>query len=95
VIVFAAIGRGIRRERHRVVQIHRHAFMVGKYGKRKMDLVLVPACFIEGVSAHCNDHRIQLLKLRIMFGELAEFDAAIRSPVSFVEVQQHVVPGEL
>lgn len=60
-----------------------------------MYFLLVPLCFFEWVGADCNDNRIELLKLRIMLRELAEFDAAVRSPVSFVEIKQHIVPCEL
>ena len=60
-----------------------------------MDLVLIQSRFVQGIGAQRNNDRIQFLKLRVMFRELAEFDGAVRSPVSFIETEQHVVPSKL
>ena len=60
-----------------------------------MDFVLVPLCFVHWIGAHGDDDRVQLLKFRITLRELTEFDAAVSSPIPFVEIEEHIVAGEL
>jgi hypothetical protein len=60
-----------------------------------MAFFLVESRLVDRVSAYRDNYRIEFLKLRIVFCELAEFEAAVRSPVSLIEVEQYVMPGEL
>jgi hypothetical protein len=60
-----------------------------------MTFFLVELCFFYRIGAYRNNYRIQFLKLRIVFRELAEFEGAVRSPISLIKIEQDIMSGIL
>jgi hypothetical protein len=81
--------RGIARP----VSVHRYVTLVRQNWERRLEFGLHFACFLRGISAQTQNLHVERFQFFVMLDELAEFGQAIRSPVSAIEVKQHVVAG--
>lgn len=68
--------------------------MIRQEGERKLELFLRLAGSRQRVYADIKDLNIQRLKFVVVFCEPTEFDDAVRSPIAFIEIDQHAMTAQ-